>query len=464
MRKEYLNSMTTNNLVHIVSLGCARNDTDSENLAGQLVADGFGLTDDPSRADVVLVNTCGFIDAAKKDSIDTLLALSDLRSAGHPVKVIAVGCLAQRYGAELGESLPEVDAVLGFGDYPQIGHRLRGVLAGDSAGEPAAGRTWATGFDTWHPGLRRRLDAGPSAPLKIASGCDRRCAFCAIPAIRGPYRSRPVDDIVAEARWLVTQGVREVMLVSENSSSYGKDRGDGRALETLLHQLGDIDGLDWVRVSYLQPAEIKPSLLEAMVATPNVVPYFDLSFQHASGPLLKRMRRFGDADAFLGLLARVRELSTKAGVRSSFIVGFPGETDDDLETLKGFLERAGLDAIGVFGYSDEEGTLAHGMDGHLPQDVIDERVSAMLDLTAWLTEARAADRIGEPVQVLVESVGDAIVGRSAHQAPEVDGTTTLTCPDGVTPPRVGDIVSAEITATDGVDLIARTTHPRVQRA
>ncbi|MCL2653892.1 MAG: 30S ribosomal protein S12 methylthiotransferase RimO, partial [Propionibacteriaceae bacterium] len=425
------------------TLGCARNETDSEHLAGRIAADGFEVTDDPATADLIIVNTCGFIEPAKKDSIDALLAAS---SDGKPgAKVVAVGCLAQRYGAELDEALPEVDAVLGFATYPAIGDHLREVLGG---GRPQA----ALSAQTMDDGPRRRLDAGPYAPLKIASGCDRRCAFCAIPAIRGPFQSRPASDIVAEARWLVSQGVREVMLVSENSSSYGKDLGQTRALEALLGSLAGVDGLDWVRVSYLQPAEIRPSLLETMASTGNVVPYFDLSFQHASGPLLRRMRRFGDGDAFLDLLQQVRALSPQAGVRSSAIVGFPGETEEDVATLHAFLEAARPDAIGVFAYSDEEGTLAHKMDGHLPRDVIDARCSATLDLATWVTEARAAERIGEQVQVLVESIDDGVAGRAAQQGPEVDGVTTLTWPTGAAMPKVGDIVWAKVTATEGVDL------------
>jgi len=435
--------------LHIMTLGCARNDTDSEMLAARLSRD-FALTPDPADADVVLVNTCGFVEAAKKDSIDTLLALSDLRR-DHQAKIVAAGCLAQRYRDDLAQALPEVDAVLTFADYAAIGRRLRDVMDGRRTGpDPTA----ASPDAPWQPGERRRLDAGPYAPLKIASGCDRRCAFCAIPAIRGAYRSRPVGDIVAEAGWLVGQGVKEVMLVSENTSSYGKDRGEPRALETLLGRLAAVDGLDWVRLSYLQPAEVRPGLLEAIASTPNVAPYFDLSFQHASGRLLKSMRRFGDARSFLDLLAQVRERSPLAGVRSNFILGFPGESDEDVAVLHEFLAQARLDAVGVFAYSDEEGTPAHDMAGHVPPETIDERVSATLDLAAWLTDSRAAERIGEPVSVLVESTTDGVVGRAAHQGPEVDGTTTLDWPADRPRPAVGDIVRARVTGATGVDLTA----------
>jgi len=432
----------TTPLVHITTLGCARNDTDSEQLAGALVADGLGLTDDPAQADVILVNTCGFIDAAKKDSIDVILGLADV-SEKHHAKLVATGCMAQRYGDELAANLPELAAVIGFADYPSIGTKMREIIGVASPIKKP----------TTQP-TRVRLETGPFAPLKIASGCDRRCAFCAIPGFRGKYQSRPIDEVVAEAGWLVTQGVREVMLVSENSSSYGKDLGDRWALIKLLRRLSEVDGLDWVRVSYLQPAEITPALLDAMTSTPRVVPYFDISFQHASGPLLRRMRRFGDAPSFLHLLDQVRERCPAAGVRTSVIVGFPGETDDDLALLHDFLGRTRADAIGVFAYSDEEGTGAYTLDGHLSEDVISQRATQTGELATWLVESRAAERIGESVDVLVESLHPAIVGRAAHQGPEVDGTTRLDWPPHTPKPAIGDLVPATITAAEGVDLVA----------
>jgi len=434
-------------LVQIVTLGCARNDTDSEQLASRILTGGMALTDDPGEADIILVNTCGFIEAAKKDSIDLLLDLADARRPG--AKIIATGCMAQRYGAELADSLPELDAVLGFSAYDDIAARLRDVLGVDETSEKASPSEGAS------PNIvRARLDAGPYAPLKIASGCDRRCAFCAIPAIRGAYRSRPIADIVAEARWLVGQGVREIMLVSENSTGYGKDTGDREALPHLLRELGGVEGLAWVRVSYLQPAEVTPALLDAMADVGNVVGYFDLSFQHASGPLLRRMRRFGDTESFLELLAQVRLRCPQAGVRTSALVGFPGETEDDLKELHHFLQQARADAIGVFGFSDEEGTEAHGLRGHLSPDEIDQRTRATSELADWLMESRAAERLGERVQVLVESVDDSVVGRAAHQGPEVDGTTTLIFQDHQPLPAVGDLVWAKVIETDGVDLLA----------
>ena len=416
----------------MVTLGCARNEVDSEELAGRLEADGFRLVDDPESADTVLVNTCGFVEAAKKDSVDAILEAADLRdTAGHGGRaraVVAVGCLAERYGAELAESLPEADAVLGFDDYPDIAARLRSIVAGethhphtpqdrrrllpispaDRVSAPVAPRT--------------RLDRSPTAPLKLANGCDRRCTFCAIPMFRGSFVSRRPSEVLDEARWLAADGVRELFLVSENSTSYGKDLGDLRLLETLLPELAGIDGVERVRVSYLQPAETRPGLIEAIATTPGVTPYFDLSFQHASNAVLRRMRRFGDPESFLGLLGQVRALAPAAGVRSNVIVGFPGETERDLEILTDFLVAARMDVTGVFGYSDEDGTEAASYDDKLDEDEIRARTEHVSSLVEELTAQRAEERVGEEVTVLVEEVtAESVIGRAEHQGPEVDG-------------------------------------------
>jgi ribosomal protein S12 methylthiotransferase len=465
--------------VAMVTLGCARNEVDSEELAGQLEAGGFLLVDDAADAETVVVNTCGFVEAAKKDSVDTLLAAADLKEDGTTRSVVAVGCLAERYGAELATSLPEADAVLGFDDYPDIADRLRSILAGEkhAAHTPTDRRLLLPispverdssevvvpghGLDTLGAGapatgpraVRRRLDGGPMAPLKLASGCDRRCTFCAIPSFRGSFVSRRPSDVLAEARWLGGQGARELFLVSENSTSYGKDLGDLRLLETLLPELAAVEGVTRVRVSYLQPAETRPGLVTAIAQTPGVADYFDLSFQHASATVLRRMRRFGDPDSFLGLLGDVRRQSPRAGVRSNFIVGFPGETEADFETLCDFVSEARLDAIGVFGYSDEDGTEAASYDGKLTAEEIAERVEHLTGLAEELTAQRADERVGEPVEVMLETLDSAVAeGRAACQGPEVDGSTTLTSlPDGA---RVGDMIEAVVIGTEGVDLVA----------
>ncbi|HJY57397.1 MAG TPA: MiaB/RimO family radical SAM methylthiotransferase, partial [Streptosporangiaceae bacterium] len=399
--------------VSLVTLGCARNEVDSEELAARLTASGWDLTS-AGEASVVLVNTCGFIQAAKQESIDELLS-----AAGSGAKVAAVGCLAERYGAELAGELPEAQ-ILSFDDYGDIGARLDDVLAGRRrpahtardrrtllpitpaarpapVSDPAAPWTGPSGNV-----FRRRLSAGVVAPLKIASGCDRRCSFCAIPSFRGAFVSRRPPEILAEARWLASQGVRELFLVSENSTSYGKDLGNLRLLEEVLPDLAATEGIERVRISYLQPAELRPGLIEVIASTPGVADYFDLSFQHASGPVLRAMRRFGDRERFLGLLDQIRELSPRAGVRSNFIVGFPGETAADLAELELFLGSAGLDAIGIFGYSDEDGTEAASRPGKLDDAEIARRVEEFADLADELMAQRAADRVGETLDVLIE--------------------------------------------------------------
>ncbi|MAS54592.1 MAG: 30S ribosomal protein S12 methylthiotransferase RimO [Pimelobacter sp.] len=449
--------------VAMLTLGCARNEVDSEELAGRLAADGFRLVADAADADTVVVNTCGFVEAAKKDSVDALLEASDLKQSGRAKAVVAVGCLAERYGKDLAETLPEADAVLGFDDYPDIAARLRSIVAGDThhPHTPQDRRLLLpiSPVDRSAPEVapRQRLESGPLAPLKLASGCDRRCTFCAIPTFRGSFVSRRPSDVLAEARWLAAEGVRELFLVSENSTSYGKDLGDLRLLETLLPELAAIDGIERVRVSYLQPAETRPGLIEAIATTPGVVPYFDLSFQHASATVLRRMRRFGDPESFLGLLDRVRALAPEAGVRSNVIVGFPGETEEDLQVLCDFLEAARMDVTGVFGYSDEDGTEAESFTDKLDPDEVWARAQHVTALVEELNAQRAEERLHEDLLVLVENVeaDGTAEGRAAHQGPEVDGTTRIE--SAGSPLRIGDLVPARVVGTDGVDLVATAT-------
>ncbi|MEO8851525.1 MAG: 30S ribosomal protein S12 methylthiotransferase RimO [Allobranchiibius sp.] len=481
--------------VALVTLGCARNEVDSEELAGRLQAGGWLLVDDAADADVAVINTCGFVEQAKKDSIDALLEANDLKEHGRTKAVVAVGCLAQRYGKKLAAELPEADAVLGFDSYEDMSAQLTAILDGErpeshnpgdrrkllplspvdrqgqNVAQPGHGRQ--SGVSTAVPQdvaiespiatprvIRARLDGRPWAPLKIASGCDRRCAFCAIPMFRGAFVSRRPADVLDEARWLGQHDVQEIFLVSENSTSYGKDLGDLRLLDTMLPELTAVEGISRVRVSYLQPAEIRPDLLDVMTSTPGVMPYFDISFQHASGPLLRRMRRFGDRESFLGLLDQVRERCPQAGIRTNVIVGFPGETETDLQELEQFLLAARLDVVGVFGYSDEDGTEAETYDAKLSADEIEVRVERIRTLATELNEQRAVERIGEQVEVLIESVeydedtdGWEVRGRAGQQGPDVDGETILVYGDAALP-AVGTIVTALIEDTLGIDWIA----------
>ncbi|MFJ8691907.1 30S ribosomal protein S12 methylthiotransferase RimO [Streptomyces roseolilacinus] len=486
--------------VALVTLGCARNEVDSEELAGRLAADGWELVEEAADADVAVVNTCGFVEAAKKDSVDALLEANDLKDHGRTQAVVAVGCMAERYGKELAEALPEADGVLGFDDYADISDRLRTILSGgvhashtprdrrkllplspverqgaaSAVALPGHGAPQAPAEAPEAPAdlpegvapasgprapLRRRLDTSPVASVKLASGCDRRCSFCAIPSFRGSFVSRRPGDVLGETRWLAEQGVKEIMLVSENNTSYGKDLGDIRLLETLLPELAAVDGIERVRVSYLQPAEMRPGLIDVLTSTEKVAPYFDLSFQHSAPAVLRSMRRFGDTDRFLELLDTIRGKAPQAGVRSNFIVGFPGETEEDFAELERFLLHARLDAIGVFGYSDEDGTEAATYEGKLDQEVVDARLAHLSRLAEELTAQRAEERLGETLEVLVESVeGDdldddeyAAAGRAEHQAPETDGQVLFTTGAGL---AVGRMVTAKVVGTEGVDLVA----------
>lgn len=445
--------------VAVITLGCSRNEVDSEELAGRLAADGWTLVDDVEAAEVALVNTCGFIESAKKDSIDALLEANSLKGHGTTRAVVAVGCMAERYGQELASALPEADAILGFDDYKDISARLQSIVAGNKhlphiprdrrallpiAPADRADNRGAEEF------TRKRLGSAPWAPLKIASGCDRRCSFCAIPYFRGAFVSRRPHEIMDEARWLVANGVSELFLVSENTTSFGKDLGDLQLMEKILPEIAAIDGVERVRLSYLQPAEMRPTLIQVMIATPKSVPYFDLSFQHTSPTVLRRMRRFGDNEKFLHLINQIRVLSPQAGIRSNFIVGFPGETKEDFDELATFITQAKLDAVGVFGYSDEDNTEALNISDKIAPEVIAQRLESLSSLADEMVSNRAAARIGETIRVLIED-SELQEGRAGHQGPEVDGSTTFIGTDF----KVGQYVDAVVIDSMGADLVAK---------
>ena len=458
--------------VAIVTMGCARNEVDSEELAGRLAADGWTLVSDVEAAEVAVVNTCGFIESAKKDSIDALLEANSLKGHGKTRAVVAVGCMAERYGQELAKALPEADGILGFDDYQDISARLQSIVSGNAhtphvprdrrsllpiapADRPAArqeaiNESYASSLGAGGSLFRKRLGNAPWAPLKIASGCDRRCSFCAIPYFRGSFISRKPTEIIEEGRWLAQNGVSELFLVSENTTSYGKDLGDLKLMEKILPEFSAIEGVERVRLSYLQPAEMRPSLLQAMIETEKIAPYFDLSFQHTSPTVLRRMRRFGDSEKFLHLITQIRALSPEAGIRSNFIVGFPGETQADFDELADFISAAKLDAIGIFGYSDEDNTEALDLSDKVEEDVIRQRVESLSSLADEMVSLRAAARIGENVRVLIEDK-ELQEGRAAHQGPEVDGTTSFIGTNF----EVGQYIDAVIIDSMGADLVAR---------
>jgi ribosomal protein S12 methylthiotransferase len=422
----------------VETLGCPKNAVDSDKVVASLLHDGLVAADGPGDADVVVVNTCAFVEAARQESIDTVLALADARRPG--ARLVVTGCLAERYGDELAAALPEVDEVVGFEHEGMIApvafrQRPRGVRDLLELPRPAPTRPWAY--------------------VKIAEGCDRACAFCAIPSFRGPQRSRPPETIEDEARALVAGGVRELVLVAQDLAWYGRDAGTPGALVPLLHRLDRLrdDGLTRVRLLYLYPSEVREPLVSTMLELPSVVPYFDLSLQHASAPLLRAMKRWGSGERFRETIAGIRAVEPDAAFRSSFIVGFPGETEADHDTLLAFLRDVELDWAGFFPFSREDGTAAADL-----TDVVDERTAAerlreCSEIQDPITAASRDAMVGAEVEVLVDGLdddtGDAI-GRTHREAPEIDGTVRLSGAFA----RAGAIVRARVAEASGPDLVA----------
>jgi len=457
--------------VAIVTLGCGRNEVDSANAAGLLAASGYQLVDDPERADAVLVNTCAFIEAAKRESIETVLEAATLKERGPATKVLVMGCLAERYTEELRAELPEADAVVAFQDY----HRLPELLTGGAESAPPdppipAHLAEPPGPTAVVPAGRRALPmvfpapagaafparaaaGGPVAMVKLAEGCDRDCSFCAIPSFRGPFRSRRPTEVLAEVAWLAAQGVSEVCLVAENSTSYGKDLGGREALVHLLRDLAAVDGLRRVRLNYLQPDEITDGLLEEMAANPVVCSYFDLSLQHASAPVLRRMRRGGSRAGFLDLVARIRALDPDAAFRSNFILGFPGERAADVRELEELLEAARLDWVAFFTWSAEDGTAALALDRRVRPGVARARVERLQELQDRLLGEIQGGWVGRELEVLIERVGaDGIAeGRSFREGVESDGIVRVQARTV----RVGEYLRVVVTGANGPELLAR---------
>lgn len=410
----------------IETLGCPKNQVDSDKLTGRMLAEGRVAARSADEADLVVVNTCAFVDEARQESIDTVLALSDARADG--AQLVVTGCMAERYGDELAAALPEVDAVAGFGrDLAAPARRSIPVSAGA-----------VPDFDLLN--LPRPASPVPWAYVKIAEGCDRSCGFCAIPTFRGPQRSRSIDSIVAEVESLA---VREVVLVAQDLAAFGRDQGVGeRAIVPLVERVAAL--VDRTRLLYLYPSDLSDPLVEAMLATG--VPYFDLSLQHVSRPLMRRMRRWGDGERFLARIEAIRRREPDAAFRSNFIVGYPGETEDDHDALLRFVAEAQLDWCGFFGFSDEEGTYAHGLDGHVDASLVDERLAELRELQDGITAARRDALIGRSVEVLVDEPG---VGRSHREAPEIDGVVEV--PSAL---EVGEIHRVTVTDARGPDLVA----------
>lgn len=388
---------------YIETLGCPKNQVDSDKLVGTLLADGMVATDDPGAADLVVVNTCAFIGEARQESIDTILALDEQRRGD--ARLVVTGCMAERYGSELAEALPEVDQVAGFGvSVNVLAAPKRKLIPVSSAPVPT--------LDLLN--LPRPKSSSPWAYVKIAEGCDRSCGFCAIPSFRGPQRSRDIDAIVAEVAQLEA---REIVLVAQDLASYGKDRPDVLGAGSIVPLVKAVAGAtDWVRLLYLYPSDLSDDLVDTICATD--VPYFDLSLQHVSKPLLRRMRRWGDGDRFLRRIADIRSRRADAAFRSNFIVGYPGETEDDHDLLLQFVEAAQLDWCGFFAYSPEEGTYAMQLDGAVAEGLVHERLAELREMQDSITASRRDDLIGSTMRVLVDERG---TGRSHREAPEIDG-------------------------------------------
>lgn len=425
----------------LTTLGCAKNQVDSEKVIAMLSEAGYRWADSPETADVVMVNTCAFIEEARAESVNTILEMEDRKSAG--ARSVVIGCMAQRFGTEVAAALPEVDAVLGLDRYGE----LVGVLDKLTRWEPVNIKRRPL-MDILHA-VGRPVSGLPYAYLKVAEGCNKPCTFCAIPLIRGKQRSRRPVEIRTEIEGLVGAGVREVVLVAQDLAAYGRDIEAPGGLTELIQFISDVEGLDVLRLLYLHPREIRPALLEEMASNPKVAPYFDLSLQHASGPLLRTMKRPGNHDKHLDLVSQIRDLAPDAALRSSFIVGFPGETDDQVEELADFLSEASLDWAGFFPYSAEPGTPAAEMDGQVDREVTMERLRYLSAIQDEITEVANGNWLGESGTVLVDQIEDGVpVGRSYRHAPEIDGVVRL---DRGQP---GQWVTVEYTGVYGPDMEA----------
>ena len=422
----------------IETLGCPKNQVDSDKLVGSLAADGMVPAESPEDADLVVVNTCAFVEEAREESVSTILAFDDIRSERS--ELVVTGCMAARYGDELAQALPEVDRVVGFGGplTAEAATRAANAVPVTIGSRPSRGGADVPAMDLLN--MARPPSTSPWAYVKVAEGCDKRCGFCAIPSFRGPQRSRPMDAILAEVESLAA---KEVVLIAQDLAAYGRDQGVGdKSIVSLYESISEI--ADWVRLLYLYPSELSDPLIEAIAAGP--VPYFDLSLQHVSTPLLRRMRRWGNGQRFLDRIQRIRSMRPDAAFRSNFIVGYPGETEADHDELLDFVEQAQLDWCGFFAYSAEEGTYAAGLGGQIERGLMNERLAELREMQDSITAARRDAIIGETVRVLVESTGRA---RSHREAPEIDGIIEVDADLAA-----GEFHDVVVTGAAGPDLVA----------
>jgi ribosomal protein S12 methylthiotransferase len=461
--------------VGLISLGCPKNLVDSEVMLGLAREAGHELTSDAASAEVLVVNTCAFIDSAKQESIDTILEMAQHKKDGACRRLIVTGCLAERYREELRGEIPEIDAVLGTGEVPQIVEAI-GCESASARLKPRATVAPVTFHRTRTPHVAPRtphlaptyiydvetprLLATPKhyAYIKVAEGCDYKCAFCIIPTLRGGYRSRPADSIVREARMLAARGIRELLLISQDTTFYGIDRGERGALPRLLRELNRVDGLEWIRLLYLYPTTVDEATLAAIAECDKVCKYIDLPLQHASDTVLARMKRPGTRKTYERLLDRIRRVVPGVTLRTTFIVGFPGETNDDVEGLCAFVREQQFDHVGVFTYSHEEGTSAHALDDDVPARAKSTRRNRVMALQKKIAAVRQRERIGQRARVLVDGPASehelVLRGRLVSQAPEIDPCVFLTdCDPSAYSP--GDFAEVEVVAAAGYDLVAR---------
>ncbi|MDD5542043.1 MAG: 30S ribosomal protein S12 methylthiotransferase RimO [Acidobacteriia bacterium] len=442
--------------VGFVSLGCPKNLVDSEVMMGMLDQKGWTITPQASEAEVVVVNTCAFIESAKRESIEAILDMAELKSRGKARKLIVTGCLAERYREELRREIPEVDVVFGVNELEKIVSSCENHDAADPEGD----RSYPLYlYDETTP----RLKATPrfTTYMKLAEGCDHTCSFCIIPKLRGPFRSRPVESLLAEARTHAAQGVCELNLISQDTTHYGHDLGDANGLPRLLAGLAQIDGLDWIRFLYCYPNHVTRELMETVARHKNICRYFDIPLQHVSEKLLQSMRRGGSRKRFVELLSSIREVIPEAALRTTFIVGYPGETGEDFRELCDFVEEIQFDHVGVFAYSDEEGTRAFEGAEKVPTPQAEERRAQLMEIQRRLASSRNAKRVGQEVRVLIEgpsSETDLLLqGRMESQAPGIDGVVLINdVGDGLNP-QPGDFAQVEISEAHDYDVVGKIT-------
>ncbi|MEZ4288394.1 MAG: 30S ribosomal protein S12 methylthiotransferase RimO [Polyangiales bacterium] len=433
--------------IHFVSLGCAKNRVDTEIMLGVGEQHAYAHVDDPTDASVIVINTCGFIESAKKESIDTILQMAQLKEEGACEKLVVAGCLSQRYADELAVELPEVDYFLGSSDMLKLGEVLASEPARMLVGNPAD-------YTMRADDPRTLTQRHHSAYLKIAEGCNRQCSFCAIPSFRGKQRSRSIDDCVAEAKRLASLGVVELNLISQDTISYGRDRDDKSSLTKLVNALGDVDGIRWIRLHYLYPETLTSALIDTINDHPKVLPYIDMPLQHASDPMLRAMRRGHGGERLYRVVDTLRERIDDLVFRTTFLVGHPGETEQDFEDLMKFVSWAEFDHVGVFSYSHEDGTVAGAMENLVDEETIERRNKQLMALQRPISRDRLQARIATELDVLVDGVSDEsdllLEGRWWGQAPEVDGKIYLANGEA----RPGEIRRALVTDASDYDLVA----------